>query len=388
MGTVGDVNPLLSVAAELAGKGHEIVVLSNHQHRARVEREGFRFYPIGSGLVLPVAPGVAEEVVVLEMAAATRQTFDLLAELYQPGNTVAVSPSYIFGPRLAQEKLGLPLLHIYLDPMHFEVDKGWLRGWRERLRVRRLGGLMMREVSALHSQLGLKPMKPGWERSPLGGLALFPRWFLPDSYRYPKPLKFCDFPLYAAMEQPADPELDDFLTAGAPVVFTLGSFGCKIPQFADYAIAACTKLQKRGLLIGLEPPSIAVPENILVRALAPFDEVFQRALVVVHHCGTGTFAESLLAGVPVLAIDIGTRLSLHLVAELGVGRQLRGQVGTEALAAELQVLLNSDTIRERCRLVSRRMVRGRGQRLAAAYLESFIGSDFDTPQNRLLGTKT
>ena len=53
------------------------------------------------------------------LGAETPRIYRLIAELAKPGETVLAALGYVFGARIAQEKLGLPLATIHLQPMWF-----------------------------------------------------------------------------------------------------------------------------------------------------------------------------------------------------------------------------------------------------------------------------
>src|SRR6185369_2282174 len=48
---------------------------------------------------------------------ALAPTYEAVCRLYEPGRTVVVASTLGLGARLAQEKLGVPLLTVHLSPM-------------------------------------------------------------------------------------------------------------------------------------------------------------------------------------------------------------------------------------------------------------------------------
>ena len=92
----------------------------------------------------------------------------------------------------------------------------------------------------------------------------------------------------------------------------------------------------------------------------PLSRILNRAAALVHHGGIGTAAQGLAAGIPQLVMpmsfdqpDNTSRLGRLGVAKTVWPRAFKGPAVAEALDA----LLQSDTVRARCRELAERMKR-------------------------------
>ncbi|HET9129708.1 MAG TPA: glycosyltransferase, partial [Terriglobia bacterium] len=113
-GSYGDVHPFVGLGLELKRRGHDIVMITNAHFRKMAEAAGFEFVETSSEEIYRESmdnellwhpnkgfPYLAQNFVI----PMIRPIYDIIHDLYQPGETIAVSGSLAFGARLAQEKL-------------------------------------------------------------------------------------------------------------------------------------------------------------------------------------------------------------------------------------------------------------------------------------------
>jgi len=149
-----------------------------------------------------------------------------------------------FGARMAQEKLGVPLAIVHLQPAILRslydapglplpdgsnplLRSLWRLLWASVDYV--ADWIVTPEVNSFRAELGLRPAcRPfaGWIHSPDLVLGMFPGWFAPPLADWPPHTHLVGFPLFdegGVLEIPA--EVESFLTDGnPPIVFTVGSF--------------------------------------------------------------------------------------------------------------------------------------------------------------------
>lgn len=122
-------------------------------------------------------------------------------------------------------------------------------------------------------------------------------------------------------------ELEQFLESGErPVCVTFGSeVGVNTSRLIQAAIKAVRLAGHRVLVVAgwSDEEDIASDQDVFVVRTAPYGQLFRRVSCVVHHCGTGTVAEVLRAGIPSVCIPFHGEqrywaLRLH---ELGVATQ-------------------------------------------------------------------
>jgi UDP:flavonoid glycosyltransferase YjiC (YdhE family) len=95
-----------------------------------------------------------------------------------------------------------------------------------------------------------------------------------------------------------------------------------------------------------------LPADVTWLAHAPFDELFGRAALVLHHGGIGTASYGIASGIPQIVMpmrgdqfDNGNRLE-----RLGVGRMLSPtHTSVAKLRATVRFLLKSRRVASRCR---------------------------------------
>lgn len=382
-GTAGDIHPLLSLGRSLQARGHAPVLLANpvFQPQAHAARLGFR--PVGTAhqqeatLSHPRLWHPVDGLGVLWrylLRPALEPTYATLRELAAGGPLIVFSSPLAMGARVAQEKLGLPLVSLYTSPTLLRTlqDPMTLARWRvprwlprsarqcswSLLDRFKLEPLVRPALDVLRAGLGLAPV-PGpvfgrWMHSPQAGLALFPRWFAPAPSDWPRQVRQSGFALWDDTSAPLDPPVAAFLDAGPPPIVVMPGTGQRsTAAFFDAAVAACTASGERALLLGTIPHDLPsrLPASVHAAPYAPFHRLLPRARALVHHGGAGTCAQALRAGVPQLVLPAGydqhdNAMRLEL---LGVARAVRGGPRPDRLIDALRSLLADEGVHDACR---------------------------------------
>jgi UDP:flavonoid glycosyltransferase YjiC (YdhE family) len=390
LGSAGDVHPFMALGRGLQARGHSVTLLTNGHFAGIVRGVGLDFIELGTdaeyravierpevwdplGCVRPIIDWVVLE--------PLRRTFALIADRNVPGATVVAAPITALGARIAQEKLGVPLVTVALYPALFRsvvrpplqrplpVAPGLPRCWNRfcywlsdvALFDRWIGP----EVNAFRAELGLPPVRRSFAAmgfSPRRVLGLFPDWFGPPQADWPAQVCLTGFPLYDGSEAAAlAPEVEDFLDAGAPpIVVSPGSAMRHGRAFFEAAVDACRRLGRRGVLVSPFRDQVphALPGGVRQFDGIPFRRLFPRAAAVVHHGGIGTSALGLAAGIPQLVMpmaydqhDNAARLKAMGVARVLEPRRFQGARLARALAA----LLDCPAVGARCRAYAGRL---------------------------------
>jgi UDP:flavonoid glycosyltransferase YjiC (YdhE family) len=386
LGSAGDVHPMVGLALTLRRRGHGVLLVGPMVFKPLAERVGLEFAGLGTeeefyesirdpDLWHPIRafPLVAKKLIL----PAMRPVYELIATRRErdPGRTVVTAPSTAFGARIAQEKLGVALATIHLQPsmLRSNVDPPcyslpdilgalpqWLRPyyWRavDRLLI---DPLLVPEVNAFRRELGLGPARRffgDWMHSPQRAVGFFPGWFAPPAPDWPPQVRLAGFPLWDESEvREPSAELAQFLDEGEPpVVFTAGSAMAQGEEFFRVSAEVCRASGWRGLLLTQFPEQLpnSLPVGVRHFHYVPFSAVLPRAAAFVHHGGIGTTAQALAAGVPQLVTplahdqpDNATR-----VKRLGVGDFLPIKRYKMARVRErLARLMKSATVKENCR---------------------------------------
>ena len=182
MGTDGDVHPFIALGLALRRRGHEVILLANEHYADRVNGS-LTYEPLGTEpehrrIIDDPSfwdPILGSRVVAEWGMSQMRRQYAAIERLFEPGRTVVASPASVIGARLAQERLGIPLATIVLQPAvfrslhHLPVVPGVPRvpGWMPRFAKGVFwkgidafaDSVLASRVSTFRSELGLPAMK-------------------------------------------------------------------------------------------------------------------------------------------------------------------------------------------------------------------------------------
>jgi rhamnosyltransferase subunit B len=403
VGSSGDVHPFAGLGLALQRRGHSVQLVTNGHFRPLAERVGLPFVEMGKAeryIEIQNDPDLWHPTRALKtifgkyMPDLVRLQYDRIAELGKP-DTVVLAGSLAMGARVAQEKHGVRLVTVHLQPSVLRsfvtppmlgpiAFPRWLPRWAVRGSYNVLDRLLVDPiigpaVRPLRTELGLPRVRGyfgAWWNSPLLVLALFPEWLAPAP-DYPAQMKFPGFPLYDERTDNVLPDdVRQFLDDGEPpVVATFGS-GMRLgaPYFAAVA-DACRQLGRRGMLLtpfrGQIPERL--PPNVRHFDYVPLGLLLPHAAALVHHGGIGTCAQGLSAGVPQVVMplahdqpDNARRLRL-----LGAGRTLMPKkFRGPALAQTLRELWRDPRTAPACADVAQRLKKDDAIGAACRHIES------------------
>lgn len=389
LGSAGDVHPLVGLGLALRARGHALTLITSGYFAPLARRLELDFVPLDSGaefLALTENPDIWSPyrgfvTIARAMLPMIRKVYEAVRERYVPGATVVVAATLGLGARLAQEKLGVPLATIHLQPCMFRsvhqapvmplmFMPDWAPQWWKRLSFWCADSLVIDRVigtdlNRFRAELGLPPVRrpfKDWLHSPERAIGLFPDWFAPPQPDWPAQARCTGFPLYderGATELPE--EARAFLEQGTPpIVFTPGSAMRFGQRFFEEAVSACQLLGRRGLLLTRfsEQLPARLPVGVRHFDYLPLSQVLPRAAALVHHGGIGTASQGLAAGIPQLVMpmshdqpDNAARLQ-----HLGVARTLKpGCFRAPAVTRALEQLLGSPKTTSCCQEIARRI---------------------------------
>jgi UDP:flavonoid glycosyltransferase YjiC (YdhE family) len=402
-GSHGDLFPYIGLALELKARGHRPVLATQPGYRENVEREGIEFAAAGPSID-PHAPDARElfervmdprrgsEFLVRELLMTKiRETYEEIVGA-ATGADLLVTHPITFAAPLVAERQRLPWLSTVLAPLSFFSahdpavlptaprlnDLPILGPWLAHAILRLARPTLRRwvePVERLRADLGLPrgghPLLEG-QFSPHGTLALFSRVLAEPQADWP-PHTVVTGTLFWNETTPLEPQLAEFLAAGAPpVVFTLGTSAVGAAgRFYHESAAAAAKLGVRAVLLTggfAQNRPDDLPPNVLLVDRAPHELLFPRASAIVHQVGAGTTAQGLRSGRPMLLVPHGHDQfdNARRVLKRGVARTLLPkEYRAERVARELRSLLDDAGYRERAAATAA-IVRAEGGAAAAA----------------------
>jgi rhamnosyltransferase subunit B len=410
-GSSGDTNPFVGIGRELKARGHSVTVLVNGYFRQTVERAGLDFVEMGSAeqyLAMLNNPdiwdprkGFAAVVGNAFMPEAVRAQYKQIEMRFRRDpHLVVVAGSLALGARIAEEKLGVRMTNLHLQPMmFFSVQKppvapnGRIPEWMPRSVVRFMYWIVDRHVygpvigeivEPFRSELGLPKTKNylrEWMHGPKLALGLFPKWYAhaPD---WPAQLKQTGFPLFDdGADKALSAEVEAYLAQGEPpIVYTFGSGMRRGEKLFAAAAESCERLGRRGIL--LTPFREQLPAKLSAHAThfdyIPLARLLPKAAAIVHHGGIGTTSQALRAGTPQLVTPLSHDQpdNADRIEKLGVGRMLPSQKATgDTMAAALTALLGDPNVRVQCLNSAQHFKQGNALAETCDVLEQFAKSD-------------
>ena len=381
VGSAGDVVPMVGIGAALLARGHRVTVLTNPYFRAMVEGAGLELAAVGTAADFErttTNPDLWNPVRALGVVArdgiapAMRPTYEYLSAL-DPAETVLAASGLAFGARLAQERLGFPLVTVDLQPTlflsaHDNADMGTLTlpdrvpvglraRWMGTVERHLVDPVVAPELNAFRDELGLPPVSrvfSRWIHSPRRVLGLFPRWYAPPQPDWPPQLVQTGFVSHQSDGAALPPDVEEFLAGGdAPVVVTLGSAMRHGDRLFAAAVDAGRALGRRTILLTRYrdqlPPRL--PAGVLHAGWVPLGLLLPRAAALLHHGGIGTAAQGLAAGIPQLVVPFAHDQpdNADRLVALGVAARLDpGRITAARVAGALDRLLGDPVVRGRC----------------------------------------
>jgi rhamnosyltransferase subunit B len=403
LGSAGDVYPNVGLALALRKRGHGVMLVAGEVFRSLAERLGLDFAGLLTEEDYYAAlrdpdlwhPTRSFSVVARRLILpALRVVYGIIENNFNPGRTVVAAPGFAFGARIAQEKLGVPLATVHLQPIMlrsairpacfgFPDILGHLPCHLRKLYFRAadrffIDRLLAEQTNAFRAELGLPPVRrffDRWVHSPQRVIGLFPEWFAPPLPDWPPNIALTGFPLWDERDlHSPSPELEGFLSAGdPPLVFTAGSAMVQAKQFFEVSVEVCRIAGRRGLLLTHFPEQlpVALPNGVRQFDYVPFSMVLPRCAALVHHGGIGTTAQAIAAGLPQLVVptthdqpDNAVRIRC-----LGVGDFILPKTYTTARVIEKLDRLMSPAVRDNCQRRAADMVGSQSLENAAGLIE-------------------
>jgi len=343
-GSLGDVQPYVALGAGLARAGHDVRVAADPFYESLILRQGLSFVPV-SGNPTEVLESEAGQTFMDGQAsilkrmsaygAFNREMADHIAKnLEESWTACRDAEAFIFsflayGGYHIAEKLGVPSFAVAISPFTRTrampsitfAPREWL-GDRYNLLTHTLTERMFfmppssKKINQWREQtLGLKPLPRKGHMESFRSSRNIPVLYSFSPVLMPRPADWPDwvhaegywFAETDAIWQPPQ-GLVEFLAAGpAPVYIGFGSMSAKaggrsVADSLEMLFQALERAGQRGIIsVGADvTQNIAFPSTVYRCGDVPHEWLFPQMAMTVHHGGSGTTAQSLRAGVPML----------------------------------------------------------------------------------------
>lgn len=406
---IGHLNPLLSLARELAGRGHDVVFFQPAGHADRVRKLGFQCETFGAEGSAPDAlrlrnqemsrlaglPAMSAGLKILTeqaeaLFATARPVIEnagldlwlvdhmdyaastLASVLRAPFVTVIVT-------LMRHVEEGVPGFSGELYPMNPAARE---RDWRFNEAMLEASRAFREQLGAYRERAGLEPFSFQNLWSNLAQITQqpaefeFPRRDLPECFHFTGPFASGSKP-----EPQPEPFPWDRLT-GKPLVYaSFGTAQNRIRHLYEAVVRAAAGLDAQFVLSlgGADPPELDLhpPANVLVTPFAPQLQLLERASLMITHAGMNSTLECLSAGVPMVAVPVAhdqPGVSARIVWS-GTGVRIPASECEPARLREAVIqVLKDPSFTESARRFKRLIAQGNGLKRAADIIERVVAT--------------
>ncbi|WP_328547173.1 glycosyltransferase [Streptomyces platensis] len=407
-GSYGDIAPYTGLGARLRTAGHEVALATHDSYASLVRAAGLEFRRLPADPrtrhAATAGTGDAEDTrdtaqpgrpsgpsgnrdLMRQAAAFIKELGGGLADAAREdtGLLLLSATTAPLGHHLA-EAHGIPYLDLPLVPGAPTGDFApvvsggrslgrWGNRAAGRLSLRIIDRLYADASRDLRARLGLPPATPrtvrrrteAADRPVLHGFSevLVPR---PTDWRPGLDVVGNWWPWHAP-DARLPPVVEDFLAAGPPPVFIgFGSMaGGEGERLSTLVAAALRRAKVRGILqsgwAGLSAGHTSADADLLTIGEVPHALLFPRMAAVVHHCGAGTAAAGVRAGVPTVPVPVTADQPFWAarLASLGVAtapipfKELSGDRAVARLSHALTQATAAPARRDHVRTAARRL---------------------------------
>ena len=126
-GSLGDLHPFIAIGLELLRRGHSVTLATSNFYRAKVERTGLRFAPMGPHLALETS-GMMERIIDLKngpeylvrrvLYPSVPAAYSEVMEAARACDCIVTHP-VAFAAQIVAEKTGMPWISTITTPLSF-----------------------------------------------------------------------------------------------------------------------------------------------------------------------------------------------------------------------------------------------------------------------------
>ncbi|MBI4165856.1 MAG: glycosyltransferase, partial [Acidobacteria bacterium] len=223
LGSAGDVHPNVGLSLALQRRGHQVLLVAAAVFEPLARRIGLDFRGLGTendyyeSIKDPDLwhPRRAFSVIARRLIIPSlREVYEIIAQHKGVGKLVVAASGLTFGARVAQERLGIPVATIHLQPSIFRSVyepplvtvsdilgnlPRFLRPYFYQAADRFfIDPLLAGPLNEFRRELGLAPVRrlfDTWMHSPQLVIGLFPEWFAAPQPDWPANVHLTGFPL-------------------------------------------------------------------------------------------------------------------------------------------------------------------------------------------------
>jgi len=361
VGTRGDVQPVVALAAEMRRRGHDVRLCIPPNFIDWVGGLGFTATPIGiamrppSGAAATQASTPTPEQVRALLEHLARDQFDATAQAAEGCAVIVAGGAHQYAARSIAERLGIPSVVAVYAPVALpspDHAPGGEPGGDPESNLRR-----WQDESRSWNERLLERLNDNRERfnlSPLSDVRSYilgeDPWLAADPVLAPLPatpgLRVTQTGAWILADQtPLEPELEAFLAAGEPPVY-VGFGSMPADKQAGCVVIEAVRAAGRRVVLSQGWAELGLVDDASdCIAIGDVNQqaLFPRVAAVVHHGGAGTTTTAARAGVPQVIVPMFADQPYWAsrVRALGIGTSVaRGAPSAESLLPALRDALD------------------------------------------------
>ena len=329
MGTRGDVQPYIYLSKELIKNGYDVILGTHPCWKKLVEDAGIHFEPIGPDIDIE-KEAAAIRGKVSNPALSLLKTMNFIMRIIQgstqevyevcKGKDLIIVTHSMIGA-VEANVLGIPTVNVTLQTEMIAQP-----GKPQKPVGKLIGKMIAKKVAEPYNKIrkvyGLKPMKTADEiMSDKLNLIPISKYVLERNPYWEDKNVLTGYWFEDDAEYVPDEGLKSFLEKGEkPVILALGamSFEDK-PQKEklDMFVKAFQKTGERAIIQGFQKSlkDYELPDTMIALGSVPHSWLFKQGKYVIHHCGFGTTAATMVYGIPSIPVP-------HVLDQLGFAMQL------------------------------------------------------------------
>lgn len=316
MGTRGDIQPYIYLAQALIKEGHKVTIGTHPCWRKLVTSAKIEFTPIGPDIDIEYEAAIIRgrtKNPVFSMLKTMKFVFNIIEnsskDIYENcknKDLVIVSHSQMGATEA--EALGLETINVTLQTeMIPEINR------KKNLRDKVFGALINPQIVKPYNKIrklyNLPKVKSMDEvMSPKLNLIPISRYIVDQNPYWDKRNKIVGYWYDNDNSYQPEERLKAFLSAGdKPIILALGAMSFESKEEKeklDIFVGAFQKTGMRAIIQGFNKTltDYKLPETIISAGSIPHSWLFKQGYCVIHHCGFGTSASSLLYGIPTISV--------------------------------------------------------------------------------------
>lgn len=316
IGSRGDIQPYIALAKQLKTSGHEVAIATHPYTKALIEAFGVRHVSIGKDI------SVENEVkkVLIKSNTPTKGLFHVVRFIIESlkhchndlMTAIKDADTVIVGHNLAgmieAELLNKPYIRVAIDVSSVPTRKPSFlsKYYFQGLLTSFFASVFLKPFNKYRKSLKLPAAHKSTYIPKLTLLPISKEIQLPNELWLPN----TEISGYWFLDTPIDfksnPKLLKFIQNGSkPIFISLGSMYADLNQIKktlDIFVSSTTQANERAVILMPIEIKEKLPDSIFLIKSIPYSWLLEKVSLVVHHCGFGTTAEVMKAGLPSIPI--------------------------------------------------------------------------------------